>query len=79
MARIVADYIETRDPVWESAWIAEVEGEPVGSVFCVRKSEEVAQFRLLLVDPSVRGMGIGGAWSGSVSASPRRRASVTIS
>ncbi|HZE31531.1 MAG TPA: helix-turn-helix domain-containing GNAT family N-acetyltransferase [Actinoallomurus sp.] len=57
VARVVADHIESRDG---DAWIAEVDGEPVGCVFCIRKSEHVAQLRLLLVEPSVRGMGIGG-------------------
>jgi DNA-binding MarR family transcriptional regulator/GNAT superfamily N-acetyltransferase len=60
VARIVADYIDKRDPDRENAWIAEVDGAPVGCVFCVRKDDTVAQLRLLLVDPSVRGMGIGG-------------------
>jgi DNA-binding MarR family transcriptional regulator/GNAT superfamily N-acetyltransferase len=56
VAKVVADYDQERD----GAWIAEVEGEPVGSVFCVRKSERVAQLRLLLVEPAARGLGIGG-------------------
>jgi DNA-binding MarR family transcriptional regulator/GNAT superfamily N-acetyltransferase len=59
VARIVADYIDHRDPKRESAWIAEVYGEPVGCVFCCKKEENVAQLRLLLVEPSIRGMGIG--------------------
>jgi GNAT superfamily N-acetyltransferase len=59
VARIVAEYVEHRDPRRESAWIAEVDGEPVGCVFCVKKEEKVAQLRLLLVDPRARGMGIG--------------------
>jgi DNA-binding MarR family transcriptional regulator/GNAT superfamily N-acetyltransferase len=60
VARIVADYAEGHDPRREAAWIAEIDGEPVGSVFCMRKDDQVAQLRLLLVDPSARGLGIGG-------------------
>ena len=59
-ARIVADYVESHDPRRENAWIAEVAGEPVGCVFCVRRDDETAQLRLLLVEPPARGLGIGG-------------------
>jgi DNA-binding MarR family transcriptional regulator/GNAT superfamily N-acetyltransferase len=59
VARIVADYVEHRDPRREAMWIAEVDGAPVGSIMCVRKDDETAQLRLLFVDPAVRGMGIG--------------------
>ena len=59
VARIVADYVDHRDPDRERAWIAEVAGEPVGCVFCVRKDEATAQLRLLLVEPTARGLGIG--------------------
>jgi DNA-binding MarR family transcriptional regulator/GNAT superfamily N-acetyltransferase len=59
VARIVADYVENRDPRLENAWIAELDGEPVGSVFCVKKDARMAQLRLLLVEPRARGMGIG--------------------
>jgi DNA-binding MarR family transcriptional regulator/GNAT superfamily N-acetyltransferase len=59
VARIVADFIDHRDPKREAAWIAEVAGERVGCVFCVRKEDTVAQLRILLVEPSARGMGIG--------------------
>lgn len=59
VARIVADFIERRDPKREAAWIAEVDGERVGCVFCMRKEDHVAQLRILLVEPSTRGMGIG--------------------
>jgi DNA-binding MarR family transcriptional regulator/GNAT superfamily N-acetyltransferase len=57
VARVVADYIEDGRG---DAWIAEVDGEPAGCVFCVPKSERVAQLRLLLVEPWARGTGIGG-------------------
>jgi DNA-binding MarR family transcriptional regulator/N-acetylglutamate synthase-like GNAT family acetyltransferase len=60
VARIVADYAENHDPKREAAWIAEVDGEPVGCVLCVRKDDATAQLRLLLVDPRARGRGIGG-------------------
>ena len=48
------------DPRREAAWIAEVDGEPAGCVLCVRREDDVAQLRLLLVDPRARGRGIGG-------------------
>lgn len=59
VARIVADYVDGHDPDRERAWIAEVDGTPAGCVFCVRKEERIAQLRLLLVEPSARGLGIG--------------------
>jgi DNA-binding MarR family transcriptional regulator/predicted N-acetyltransferase YhbS len=59
VAQIVADYIKHRDPKREGAWIAEVDGEPAGCVFCTKKEEGVAQLRLLLVEPWARGRGIG--------------------
>lgn len=59
VAEIVAGYGRTRDPERERCWIAEMEGTNVGSVLCVRKSDEVAQLRLLLVEPEARGLGIG--------------------
>jgi len=60
VARIVADYADHRDPQREHAWLAEVDGEPVGCVFCTKKDDQTAQLRLLLVEPRARGMGIGG-------------------
>ncbi|NUT22447.1 MAG: GNAT family N-acetyltransferase [Hamadaea sp.] len=59
VARIVADYAEKRDPARENAWIAEVDGRRAGCVFCVRKDEQTAQLRILLVDPIARGRGVG--------------------
>ncbi|AXB46352.1 bifunctional helix-turn-helix transcriptional regulator/GNAT family N-acetyltransferase [Amycolatopsis albispora] len=60
VARIVADYLAHRDPVREAAWIAELNGERVGSIMCARgQDEQTAKLRLLLVEPSARGHGVG--------------------
>jgi DNA-binding MarR family transcriptional regulator/GNAT superfamily N-acetyltransferase len=72
VAQLVADYAVRADLKREAAWIAEVDGQPAGCVFCMRKSGDgreargrekqsgdVAQLRLLLVEPQVRGKGIG--------------------
>lgn len=60
VARVVADYGDNHDPRRERVWIAEIDGEQVGCVFCVAADEATAKLRLLLVEPSARGMGIGG-------------------
>lgn len=59
IARLIADYLEDPDPDREAAWVAELDGDRVGSVYCVRRSDEVAQLRLLFVDSEARGHGVG--------------------
>jgi DNA-binding MarR family transcriptional regulator/GNAT superfamily N-acetyltransferase len=58
-AQIVADFANKNDPACERCWIAEVNGDNVGTVMLVKDSEEVARVRLLLVDPKGRGLGLG--------------------
>ena len=60
ITRIVAAYASEHDDDREAAWIAEVDGQRAGSIFCVRGPDEAtAQLRLLLVTPDARGLGLG--------------------
>lgn len=59
VAEIAARFIQRFDPQRERCWIAEKDGENVGSVLLIAESEEIAKLRLLLVEPKARGLGIG--------------------
>ena len=58
-AEITAQFLKDFDPARERCWIAEIDGQQVGSVFLVKHSDEVAKIRLLLIDPAARGHGLG--------------------
>lgn len=59
VAEIAAGFVMNYEPKRERCWIAERNGENVGSVFIVRQDEGVAKLRMLLVERHVRGLGIG--------------------
>jgi DNA-binding MarR family transcriptional regulator/N-acetylglutamate synthase-like GNAT family acetyltransferase len=61
VAEIAAQFLKTHDPQRERCWIAEVDGEPVGTVMLVKGGDTLAKLRLLIVEPSARGLGIGRA------------------
>ncbi len=58
-AQIVADFVNNYDAARERCWIAEMNGENVGTVMVVKDKAKVARLRLLLVDPKARGLGLG--------------------
>lgn len=59
VAEIAAQFVRGFDSGRERCWIAEQDGEVVGSVFLVKKSKTVAKLRLLVLDPKARGQGLG--------------------
>ncbi|MHC2621607.1 DNA-binding MarR family transcriptional regulator/GNAT superfamily N-acetyltransferase [Bradyrhizobium huanghuaihaiense] len=61
VAEICAQFIRNYDAAREHCWIAEVGGEPVGSIFLVKATDEIAKLRLLQVEKKARGLGVGRA------------------
>jgi DNA-binding MarR family transcriptional regulator/GNAT superfamily N-acetyltransferase len=63
VAEIVSHFINHFDPARERCWIADVDGQHVGHVFLVKHPSEAltAKLRLLFVEPSARGTGLGHA------------------
>jgi GNAT superfamily N-acetyltransferase len=59
VAEIAAQFVKNLDPSRENAWIAERDGQVLGSVFLVKVSEQEAKLRLLYVEPDARGTGLG--------------------
>lgn len=59
VANIAVEFVASCDPARERCWIAEMDGAPVGSLFLVKASDDVAKFRLLLIDPKARGQRLG--------------------
>jgi DNA-binding MarR family transcriptional regulator/GNAT superfamily N-acetyltransferase len=59
VAEVVAKFLREYDPAREHCGIADQDGMPIGSVFLVSESDEVARLRLLLVEPKARGLGVG--------------------
>ena len=59
VAEIAAAFLQNFDRKRERCWIAEMDGEPVGSVLVVKDTKTTAKLRLLIVDPKARGRGLG--------------------
>lgn len=57
--QVIVDFIGRRDAKRERCWIAELDGVRCGCIYCTKRSEKVAQIRLLLVEPWARGAGAG--------------------
>ena len=56
---ILEAFVVDHDPSCERGWIAEQDGARLGSIFCVRLTEQIAKLRLFLLDPHARGLGLG--------------------
>jgi GNAT superfamily N-acetyltransferase len=59
VAEIAGHFIRDFQPGWERCWVAERQGQIVGAVFVVRQDAETAKLRMLYVDSSARGLGLG--------------------
>jgi GNAT superfamily N-acetyltransferase len=59
VAEVVADFVKNFDPKRERCWIAEMDGQAVGSIFLKKLDRQTAKLRLLLIDPKARGLGLG--------------------
>jgi DNA-binding MarR family transcriptional regulator/GNAT superfamily N-acetyltransferase len=59
VAEIAGKFLTSFDASRERCWIAELDGIPVGSVFLVKHTDDIAKLRLLLVDPAGRGQKLG--------------------
>ena len=59
VAQITAEFIQNFDATRERCWIAERDGQRLGTILLVKKTEEIAKLRLLVVEPQARGLGVG--------------------
>ena len=57
--RILQEFVAGHNPQCERGWVAEQSGHPIGCIFCVKLSEDIAKLRLFLLLPEARGQGLG--------------------